>query len=96
MPPFLKLKSHIERQFAYVSDYVPALNKLGARLLSDGCWVQALPLMEKAYRLQPTLPTVSANLAAAYIDAGRANEAWECYRRVIELNNNRLGIVEDS
>jgi len=67
-------------------NYVLALSRLGALLLDDGRWAEALPLLKKANKIRPNFPKVLANLADAYVKAGQYEDGIRCYELAMRLN----------
>jgi len=67
------------------SNYVLALNRLGAFLLENGRWAEALPFLEKANKIRPNFRKGLANLADAYIKSGRYAEGLKYYEQALAL-----------
>ncbi|MGE4065090.1 MAG: tetratricopeptide repeat protein [Rhodospirillaceae bacterium] len=65
--------------------HVKARSLLGALLLQKGQPQSALPELEHAHHLRPDQPPILINLAAAYLGIGRARDAADACRRVLEL-----------
>ena len=67
-------------------NYVLALSRLGALLLDNDRWAEALPLLERANKIRPNFPKLLTNLADAYVKAGQYDEGIRCYELAMRLN----------
>jgi len=67
-------------------NYVLALNRLGALLLDNGRWAEALPLLKRANKIRPNFQKGLANLADAYVKAGQYEDGIRYYELAMKLN----------
>jgi len=70
-------------------DDLEVLNNLGASLVSQGRVEEAIRVLDRARRLDPTRPTPVFNLALAYDRAGDHVRAGHYYARYLQLSGRR-------
>ena len=71
-------------------DYVEARVDLGAAYAKTGLPEQALDQYEQAFKLEPNVPVLHSNKAAALVMLGRWEEAEQAARRALQLDTKSI------
>jgi len=87
---FDKAVAHAEQALALDQNFSPVLFNSGASLAFSGRPEEAIPLIEKAIRLNPFAPAAwFENLSAAYRMVDRFDEAVEQAKKAVERSENQ-------
>ncbi len=81
-------REHLEIAVSLAPDFDKAINNMGVALLRGGDTARAIELFERGRALHPEDVPILTNLARAYQETGRVDEAGEVLARIEDVNES--------